>query len=70
MKRQPTEWQKMFAKDAIDKRLISKVYKQLIEINIKKKLNKKMGGDLHRHFSKEGNRCRERYSMSLIIRKR
>ena len=27
----------MFAKDAIDKRLISKVYKQLIEINIKKK---------------------------------
>ena len=31
----------MFAKDATDKRLISKVYKQLIEINIKKKLNKK-----------------------------
>ena len=27
----------MFAKDATDKRLISKVYKQLIEINIKKK---------------------------------
>ena len=41
MKRQLTEWQKMFAKDATDKRLISKVYKQLIEINIKKKLNKK-----------------------------
>ena len=61
----------MFAKDAIDRRLIFKVYKQLIELNIKKKSqSKEMGEDLYRHFSKEDNRHRERYSMSLIIRKR
>ena len=31
----------MFAKDTIDKRLISKVYKQLIQLNVKKKKLKK-----------------------------
>ena len=30
MKRQPREWEKIFAKDATDKGLISKVYKQLM----------------------------------------
>ena len=29
-KRQPTEWEKIFANDAMDKGLIPKVYKQLI----------------------------------------
>ena len=29
-KRQPMEWEKIFAKDAADKGLISKIYKQLI----------------------------------------
>ena len=29
-KRQPSEWEKVFANDAIDKGLISKIYKQLI----------------------------------------
>ena len=37
MKRQPTEWEKMFANDMTDKELISKIYKQLIQLNIKKK---------------------------------
>ena len=27
MKRQPTEWEKIFANDMIDKRLVSKVFK-------------------------------------------
>ena len=40
MKRQPTEWEKVFANDAIDKGLISKIYKQLIQL---KKKNWKMG---------------------------
>ena len=30
MKRQPAEWEKIFANDAIDYGLISKIYKQLI----------------------------------------
>ena len=36
MKRQPTDWEKIFANDAIDKCLISKIYKQLMQFNIKK----------------------------------
>ena len=37
IKRQPTEWKKIFANKTIDKGLISKIYKQLIYFNIKKK---------------------------------
>ena len=37
MKRQPTEWERIFANDITDKGLISKIQKQLIQLNIKKK---------------------------------
>ena len=45
MKRQPMEWEKIFVNDATDKELTFKIYKQLIELNIKKnrKPNKKNG---------------------------
>ena len=36
-KRQPSEWEKIFANEAIDKRLISQIYKQLMQLSIKSK---------------------------------
>ena len=71
VKRQLSEWEKIFANEATDKGLISRIYKQLIQLKKTNNPIQKWAEDLNRHFSKniqKASKHMKRCSTSLIIR--
>ena len=63
MKRQLSEWEKIFANETMHKGLISKIYKQLMELNIKKTNNpiKKWAEDISLKKTKDGQEVHEKF---------
>ena len=69
VKRQPSEWENITAKEATDKELISKIYKQLIQLSSRKISDpiKKWAKELNRHFSKEDIQMANKHEKRLNI---
>jgi len=74
VKRQPSEWEKIIAKETTDKELIGKINKQLIQLNTKKWYFeiKKWEKDLKSHFSQDiqmANKHMKRCSNCSLLEK-
>ena len=70
MKRQPSEREKIIANETPDKGLISKMYKQLIQLYTREN---KWDKDLNRHFSKEDIQITNKHMkrcLTLLIREK